>query len=188
MNNKKSKIVSILSIFILAISLSGLCLAKTAQTNKAFTYKALGICFVSPIPLPSKDDIGASKGETIEFGIPGALEGHSKFKIIISKYSQVLLDGIGDKPDQLRDYGRTVYLASSKPAKENVSRTFQNKTLIGIKEESKIPSPAIQESYLVTFGKTMYFIGIKYDKDFSSTEAEKIITSLFGSLKAVKVK
>jgi len=111
-------------VYIIVISLSSLCLAKTTQANKTFTYKALGLCFVSPVALPSKDDIGASKGETIEFGIPSALEGHSKFKIIISKYSQALLDGMGDKPDQLRDYGRTVFLASSKPSKETVSRTF----------------------------------------------------------------
>jgi hypothetical protein len=88
----------------------------------------------------------------------------------------------GMSDDELRDYVKTTFLATSAAGKP-VERTFLGKSVTGAAIEKKIPAPSLAEVYVVTKkdgGKVV--LGFVFAPDFAK-EAEVAIAKIAATLK-----
>ena len=164
--------------------LSSVGYSEVMQNIKMFNYAVTGVSFQSPAELITKD-IGASKGEALEFSIPDKDNpAINKLSIVFYKFWKNAPADLGDET-KLKMYGKTVYMGNAQIPKDIITRNFFNKAVKGDKQKTSIPQAADLEVYAIQLPKSKryLFLGIKYTSAIKSDELGKIISSIEKTLK-----
>ncbi len=146
-------------------------------------YKVFDMQFQGPTDM-TKTDIGTAAGEIWEFEAhKGDTNGQDSLRVVFYLFPVQAEKDLGGVTG-LMNYGKTMILATSKPAEKTIKRKILGKKIKGECLRTSIPGPSYTEAYVIRLRhiKQYLFLGIKAEAAYSAEELESIIKGITESL------
>jgi hypothetical protein len=145
------------------------------------------ISFQTPLAFSAPQKIGLDAAAMMH--PPESGLGKGQMEITLVAVPKGLQESLGNKEEEVKNYVKGTFLATTEPATRKVARTFLGKKVAGEGQSVTIPKKNELEFYLVPLsGGDKVALAFIWDAAFPKDKAESVIAKVAQSLKEIKGK
>jgi hypothetical protein len=145
------------------------------------------ITFQTPLAFSAPQKLGLDA--VVMVHPPESAPGKGQMEIILVAVPKDLQESLGKKDDEIRNYVKGTFLASTLPATRSTARSFLGKKVAGEGQAVSIPKKGELEFYLVPLADgDQVAVAFKWDAAFPKDKADSVITKVAESFKEMQGK